>query len=121
MTPSSRTLCFGPGSSMTGNDGGWNVDRLVGTIPHRSGEDDFSAYVIVRTGQIFETWLNESSTGVSRPKMETRTLSFCCSALISLTVAGSVAKGPSMTVTDSPTPKATARTTFAVALAGDFV
>src|SRR3954464_515855 len=39
--------------------------------------------------------------------METSTCSFCCSALISLIVAGSVANGPSMTVTDSPTSKAT--------------
>src|SRR3712207_3372450 len=53
------------------------------------------------------TWLNDSSTGVSRPKMDTSTCSFCCSALISLMVAGSVAKGPSMTVTDSPTSKST--------------
>src|SRR3712207_9483429 len=39
--------------------------------------------------------------------METSTCSFCCSALISLMVAGRVAKGPSMTVTDSPTSKST--------------
>src|SRR4051794_32113655 len=53
------------------------------------------------------TWVNESSTGVSRPKIETSTCSFCCSALISLIVAGRVANGPSMTVTDSPTSKST--------------
>ena len=46
------------------------------------------------------TWLKFSSTGVSRPKMETSTLSFCASALTSLMVAGRVANGPSMTVTD---------------------
>src|SRR3954471_3635634 len=57
--------------------------------------------------QILETWLNDSSTGVSRPKIETRTCSFCCSALISLIVAGSVANGPSMTVSDPPTSKPT--------------
>src|SRR4051794_6743091 len=56
-------------------------------------------------GQILETWEKASSTGVSRPKMETRTLPFCASTLPSLIVAGSVAKGPSMTVTDSPTVK----------------
>jgi hypothetical protein len=39
--------------------------------------------------------------------METSTCSFCCSALISLIVAGRVANGPSMTVTDSPTSKST--------------
>src|SRR4051812_13446567 len=39
--------------------------------------------------------------------METSTWSFCCSGLISLMVAGSVANGPSMTVTDSPTSNST--------------
>src|SRR3954449_3099383 len=58
-------------------------------------------------GQILATWVNDSSTGVSRPKMETSTWSFCCSGLISLMVAGSVANGPSMTVTDSPTSNST--------------
>src|SRR4051794_41954177 len=57
--------------------------------------------------QILATWVNDSSTGVSRPKMETSTWSFCCSGLISLMVAGSVANGPSMTVTDSPTSNST--------------
>src|SRR3954469_6636708 len=59
------------------------------------------------SSQILETWLNDNSTGVSRPKMETSTCSFCCSALISLMVAGRVANGPSMTVTDSPISKST--------------
>ena len=54
------------------------------------------------------TWLNESSTGVSRPKIDTSTLSFWASAWISLIEAGSVANGPSMTVTDSPTSKSAA-------------
>src|SRR3954447_22385869 len=67
--------------------------------------------------QILETWLNDSSTGVSRPKIETRTCSFCCSALISLIVAGSVANGPSMTVTDSPTSKSTTAVGAAVVAA----
>src|SRR5579875_271968 len=53
--------------------------------------------------QIFETWSNESSTGVSRPKIDTSTLSFWVTGLTSFTVAGSVANGPSITVTDSPT------------------
>ena len=57
-----------------------------------------------------ETWLKDSSTGVSRPKIETSTLTFCASGLISLIVAGSVANGPSMTVTDSPTSKSTTLT-----------
>src|SRR5215472_11156259 len=55
------------------------------------------------SSQIFATWSNESSTGVSRPKMDTRTLSFWVTELTSSTVAGSVANGPSITVTDSPT------------------
>src|SRR5690606_40594655 len=55
----------------------------------------------VRT-QILATWLNPSSTGVSRPKMDTRTLSFWASTLISEIEAGSVSNGPSVTVTDSP-------------------
>src|SRR5690606_38722892 len=58
-------------------------------------------------GQILETWLNDSSTGVSRPKIDTSTLSFWVSGLTSLIVAGKVANGPSMTVTDSPTSKST--------------
>ena len=53
--------------------------------------------------QILATWSKPSSTGVSRPKIDTSTLSFWASAWISLTVAGRVANGPSMTVTDSPT------------------
>src|SRR3954470_7979292 len=57
--------------------------------------------------QILDTWLNDSSTGVSRPKIDTSTFRFCASALTSLIVAGSVANGPSMTVTDSPTSKST--------------
>src|SRR5258708_29820021 len=39
----------------------------------------------------------------SRPKMDTRTLSFWVTELTSSTVAGNVANGPSITVTDSPT------------------
>src|SRR5262249_9365246 len=70
-------------------------------------------------GQIFETWLKLSSTGVSRPKIETSALSFCWSALISLIVAGREANGPSMTVTESPTSKSSTRTSgFAPFLSG---
>jgi hypothetical protein len=42
--------------------------------------------------------LKDSSTGVSRPKIDTSTLSFWLSRLISLIVAGRVANGPSVTV-----------------------
>src|SRR5699024_1094630 len=52
--------------------------------------------------QILATWWKDNSTGVSRPKIDTRTFSFWVSALISLTVAGRVADGPSMTVTALP-------------------
>src|SRR5918997_1622172 len=62
--------------------------------------------------QILATWLNANSTGVSRPKMETSTLSFWFSTLISEIVAGSVSNGPSVTVTDSPTSKSTSTGAF---------
>ena len=42
--------------------------------------------------------------------METSTLSFWVSGLISEIVAGRVSNGPSMTVTDSPTSKSTTAT-----------
>ena len=48
--------------------------------------------------QILATWLNDSSTGVSRPKIETSTLSFWFSGLISEMVAGSVSKKPDYVV-----------------------
>src|SRR5690606_41681909 len=51
--------------------------------------------------QIFETWLNDNYTGVSRPKFETSTLSFRDSRVICLTEVGSVVNGPSMAVTES--------------------
>src|SRR4051812_44123388 len=53
--------------------------------------------------QILATWLNSSSTGVSRPKIDTSTLRRWASRFTSLIVAGRVANGPSVTVTDSPT------------------
>src|SRR6476660_1686509 len=72
-------------------------------MPHRTWWD---------LAQILATWAKESSTGVSRPKIETSTLSFWVSVLISEIVAGRVSKGPSMTVTDSPTSKSTTRTSL---------
>src|SRR3954447_15002997 len=63
-----------------------------------------------RTFQILATWLKLSSTGVSRPEMETSTFNFCWSALISLIDAGSEANAPSVTVTESPTSKSRTRT-----------
>src|SRR6478609_5563507 len=73
-------------------------------MPHRTWWD---------LAQILATWAKDSSTGVSRPKIETSTLSFWVSLLISEIVAGRVSKGPSMTVTDSPTSKSTTRTSLA--------
>src|SRR3954447_19286980 len=77
--------------------------------------------VVVRCGgvlgQILLTWLKPSSTGVSRPKIDTSTLSFWASTLTSLIVAGNVANGPSITVTDSPTSKATPTVGWAAASA----
>src|SRR5699024_5541493 len=68
--------------------------------------------------QIFATWLNDSTTGVSRPKIDTKTLSFWVSGLISEIVAGRVSNGPSITVTDSPTSKSTSVIAGASASAG---
>src|SRR5699024_7049164 len=61
-------------------------------------------------GQILETCVQFNSTGVSRPKMDTRNFSFCCSALTSLMLAGSVATAPSVSVADSPTSRSTSMT-----------
>src|SRR5437764_2229505 len=74
-------------------------------------------YRVPRQIQIFATWLKLSSTGVSRPKIDTSTFSFCWSALISLIVAGSEANAPSVTVTESPTSKSS---TLISGLAFDF-
>ena len=47
----------------------------------------------------FSTWLKPSSTGVSRPKMDTSTVSFCVVGSTSETTAAIVVNGPSVTVT----------------------
>ena len=50
--------------------------------------------MVVRiSSQIFDTWSNDSSTGVSRPKIDTSTLSFCVTELTSFTVAGASRTG----------------------------
>jgi hypothetical protein len=67
-------------------------------------------------GQSFWTWSKASSTGVSRPKIETSTLSFCWSALISEMDPGSCANGPEVTVTDSPTCHSTCGLSFSTGL-----
>src|SRR5690606_4395303 len=53
--------------------------------------------------QLGDTWLQWSSAGVSRPEIDTRTLSVWEPGLISLIVAGRDANAPSVTVTESPT------------------
>src|SRR5919107_5046916 len=60
--------------------------------------------------QTFWIWLKLSSTGVSRPKISTRALTLCDSALISVIVACSVANGPSTTMTESETSKSATST-----------
>src|SRR3954447_20760417 len=50
--------------------------------------------LLLDIGYSFWTWSKASSTGVSRPKIDTRTLSFCWSALISAMLPGSWANGP---------------------------
>src|SRR5918994_150638 len=57
----------------------------------------------VDAGQSLATLLNSSSTGVSRPKMLTSTLSLSWSSLISMTSPEKSANGPSLTRTVSPT------------------
>src|SRR5690606_15827659 len=70
--------------------------RARGRAPEGPHEAD-------RAAQILATWSKPSSTGVSRPKIDTSTWSFWASAWTSEIVAGMVSKGPSMTATDSPT------------------
>src|SRR5450756_1405302 len=94
------------------------LGRHVGSLPVTAYGCGSQAAPAMTSAQILATWLNDSSTGVSRPKIETSTFSFCPSALISEIVAGSVSNGPSVTVTDSPTVKSTAIGAAAEALAG---
>src|SRR5699024_5202149 len=75
------------------------------TSRRRRPESGVILVVLARHGgraaaQILATWSNASSTGVSRPKMDTRTSSFWASEWISEIVAGMVSKGPSMTQAD---------------------
>src|SRR5699024_3211730 len=95
----------GPYSLMAGTGPRYDVTC---TSRRRRPESGVILVVLARHGgraaaQILATWSNASSTGVSRPKMDTRTSSFWASEWISEIVAGMVSKGPSMTVTDSPT------------------
>src|SRR3954462_7014873 len=83
------------------------VARLKTEQVRRSRErsPDLAGGLCRRRRQFFWIWSKESSTGVSRPKISTRPLTFFESGLISLMVACSVANGPSVTVTESPTSK----------------
>src|SRR5690606_30032844 len=60
---------------------------------------------------ILVTWSNDSSTGVSRSKSETSTVSLPLSGLISLIVPGRPANEPSLIVMVSPTSKSTSAAT----------
>ncbi|KKT36408.1 MAG: hypothetical protein UW23_C0001G0018 [Candidatus Collierbacteria bacterium GW2011_GWA1_44_12] len=53
-----------------------------------------------------EIWRKSSSTGVSRPKMETRTVTFPLASSMADTVPRRSVKGPSMMRTASPMVKA---------------
>src|ERR1019366_895767 len=62
-----------------------------------------SSFFLPPGAQSLATWLNSSSTGVSRPNMLTSTLSFNWSSLISAIWPEKSANGPSLTLTVSPT------------------
>src|SRR3954463_9529223 len=72
--------------------------------------------LVPSSAQTFWIWLKLSSTGVSRPKISTRALTLCDSALISVIVACRVANGPSTTMTESDTSKSATSTFFLVAV-----
>src|ERR1035437_2191083 len=55
-----------------------------------------------RAGQSFFTWSKPTSTGVSRPKIDTSTLSRAASSLISEISPEKSDRGPETTLTDSP-------------------
>lgn len=78
-----------------GLESDWGADLMVcapiGSVQAES--------VDAPTQEIFSTCSKLSSTGVSLPKMETSTVSFCVAGSTSETTAGIVAKGPSVTVT----------------------
>src|SRR3954451_15052339 len=77
--------------------GGLELDRGEDLLRH-----GFSRWYAVWGGYIFLTWSKPTSTGVSRPKMETRTLSFEASWLISEISPEKSESGPEITLTDSP-------------------
>src|SRR5439155_12019518 len=70
-----------------------------------AGSDRPPARLVSAVPQTFATWSKDSSTGVSRSKMLTNTLSFAWSALISLIVPLKSANGPLMMRTTSPSSK----------------
>src|ERR1022692_1423973 len=55
-----------------------------------------------RLAQSFFTWSKPTSTGVSRPKIDTKTLSLAASSLISEISPEKSESGPETTLTDSP-------------------
>lgn len=79
-----------------GREGGLREGLNTGK-PRRSGVSHHECQLS------FSTWSKPSSTGVSRPKMDTSTVSFCVVGSTSEITAGIVVNGPSVTVTWSPT------------------
>src|SRR5690606_6100392 len=73
----------------------------------RPGDRSHRGVSKCRCQLIFVTWSNDSSTGVSRSKRETRTVSLPLSGLISLIDPGSPANEPSLIVIVSPISKST--------------
>src|SRR3954452_9548918 len=77
--------------------GGLELDRGEDLLRH-----GFLRWYALMRDQIFLTWSKPTSTGVSRPKIDTRTLSFEASWLISEISPEKSDSGPEMTLTDSP-------------------
>src|SRR3954453_10642639 len=124
QNPMMLTPC-GPSAVPTGGAGvaapAWSCTLTRAAIFFLGGMVYEGPYVVVLGGstavlaQTFWIWLKLSSTGVSRPKISTRALTLCDSALISVIVAWSVANGPSTTMTESDTAKSATSTFFRVA------
>src|SRR3954464_3397291 len=112
----------GPRAVPTGGAGvaapAWSCTLTRAAIFFLGGMVYEGPYVVVLGGstavlaQTFWILLKLSSTGVSRPKISTRALTLCDSALISVIVACSVANGPSTTMTESDTSKSATSTFF---------
>src|SRR4051794_17298607 len=90
-------------------DQGRRAEGLLQQVEAR-GRRDAPVWRVIRAcggrgidHQIFLTWSNPTSTGVSRPKIETSTFSLLASSLISAISPEKSDSGPETTLTDSPT------------------